>query len=144
MARPSKLTPEIRKQAYELALIGLTDKEMALAWDVSESTITRWKQADEEFCTSLKGGKALADATVAMALYQRACGYSHPEEKVFMSEGKAITVKTTKCYPPDTTACIFWLKNRQSNSWREKQEVQVSGGGELLEMIKAAQHKPSK
>lgn len=30
--------------------------------------------------------------------------------------------------PPDTTAQIFWLKNRKPNEWRDKHETELSGG----------------
>ena len=121
--RPSKLTPAILAQARALALIGLTDAQMAIAWDVGESTINRWKKNDE-FRESLKGGKTLADAEVGQALFQKAIGW----------DGQ----------PPDTTACIFWLKNRQPRQFREKQEAIHSFDDDFMEIVKAAQHKPSK
>jgi len=37
-----------------------------------------------------------------------------------------LIVPTVKHYPPDTTAAIFWLKNRQPAKWREKQEVETT------------------
>jgi len=121
--RPSKLTPAILAQARALALIGLTDAQMAIAWDVGEATINRWKKNDE-FRESLKGGKTLADAEVGQALFQKAIGW----------DGQ----------PPDTTACIFWLKNRQPRQFREKQEAIHSFDDDFMEIVKAAQHKPSK
>ncbi|ANK59826.1 hypothetical protein [Loigolactobacillus backii] len=30
--------------------------------------------------------------------------------------------------PPDTTAQIFWLKNRKPKEWRDKRETELSGG----------------
>ena len=49
-----------------------------------------------------------------------ATGYWHPEEKVFCRNGQIIRVKTIKYYPPDTAACIFWLKNRRPNLWSDR------------------------
>jgi transposase-like protein len=36
--------------------------------------------------------------------------------------------KVTKQVAPDTTAQIFWLKNRKPNEWRDKKETELSGG----------------
>jgi hypothetical protein len=32
-------------------------------------------------------------------------------------------------YPPDPTSMIFWLKNRQPQDWRDKQEHEHTGPG---------------
>lgn len=105
---------------------GFTDKELAEFYKVSRRTIARWK-ADEQFLSHLKKGKELADDNVERSLYERACGYSHPEDKIFIEKGKPIIVATTKHYPPEPIAAIFWLKNRKPEVWREKAEVKTSG-----------------
>lgn len=64
-----------------------------------------------------------ADAVIAQKLFHRAKGYEHPEDKIFNDSGKPLVVPTVKHYPPDTTAAIFWLKNRQPKKWRDKQEI---------------------
>ena len=53
-------------------------------------------------------------------MYQRACGYTHPEEQLFQFRGEVIRAKTTKHYPPDTEAAKFWLRNRHPGKWRDK------------------------
>ncbi|HEY1120195.1 MAG TPA: hypothetical protein VGE67_01285, partial [Haloferula sp.] len=83
-------------------------------------TIHTWKKTHAEFSDSLKAGKAVADADVADRLYQRAVGYSHPEDKVMQNNGVPLVVPTVKHYPPDVVACIFWLKNRRPDLWRDK------------------------
>jgi hypothetical protein len=118
--RPSKYRPEYAEQAEKLCRLGATDREVADFFDVDERTLNRWKRAYPPFCHALKRGKLLADAEVADKLYRRALGYSHGEEKLFLSEGSVIRVATVKHYPPDTTACIFWLKNRQPCRWRDR------------------------
>lgn len=35
--------------------------------------------------------------------------------------------QTEKTVPPDTTAAIFWLKNRKPDVWRDRKETQLSG-----------------
>lgn len=124
--RPSALTDKVMEQAYKLALLGLTDKAMADIWGVCEATITNWKQDCPEFLASLKKGKEEADAKVAQALYHRAMGYKHPAVKIFCQNGEVTEVPYVEHYPPDTTAGIFWLKNRQTKQWRDKQEVEAT------------------
>ena len=51
-------------------------------------------------------------------------GYSHENEKIFCHQGAVTRVSTIEHYPPDTTAAIFWLKNRQTAHWRDKKEVE--------------------
>lgn len=126
--RPSKYQPEVAEQAYKLCLLGATDKEMADFFGVAESTFHLWKKEHKEFSEALKRGKIIADADVAKSLYHRALGYSHPEDKIFNDNGEPLIVPTTKHYPPDPTAAIFWLKNRKPAEWRDKRDVQVEGG----------------
>lgn len=140
--RPSKYNPDVHvKQAYELALLGLTDAEMAAVFDVSEQTLNAWKQAHPEFLESLKMGKDLADATVADRLYKRATGYEHKAVKIVADAktGMDHTVEYIERYPPDTTACIFWLKNRQRAKWRDRVEndTTINGGLSLTNLTPA-------
>lgn len=125
--RPTRFKQEYCEQTRKLCLLGATDMDLADFFGVQESTINNWKKAHPSFLESIKAGKEEADAQVANRLYNRAMGYSHAEDKIFNNNGEALIVPTTKHYPPDTTACIFWLKNRQSGKWRDKQQVEHSG-----------------
>lgn len=129
MTRGVKSTykPEYAEQARKLCLLGATDKELAGFFNVAESTINKWKVDYSEFSESIKSGKDIADGDVADRLYRRAMGYSHKAVKIFNDQGAPLEVEYTEHYPPDTTACIFWLKNRQKGKWRDKQEVEQSG-----------------
>ena len=123
--RPTKYKTEFAEQARKLCVLGATDKQLSDFFEVSESTINKWKLDFPEFSESLKLGKLIADAEVADKLYQRATGYSHPEVKVFNNQGEIVTHECVKHYAPDPTAAIFWLKNRQSDKWRDKQHVEA-------------------
>lgn len=101
--------------------LGLTDLEMAKKFGVARSTFSLWKEKHPKFVKALKRGKEVADQIVEQSLYKRACGYEHPQDKIFCTDGEVTTVKTIKHYPPDTGACFIWLKNRAG--WRDKQEV---------------------
>lgn len=134
--RPTDYREEYCEQVEKLCKLGLIDKEIADFFDVDESTINNWKIAHPKFFESIKKGKTLADANVADRLYQRAMGYTHDAVKIFPSGGEAedregnkvkgpLIVPYQEHYPPDTVAAIFWLKNRQKDKWRDKQEVDV-------------------
>lgn len=126
--RPTAYKDEYADQAYKLCLLGATDEDLAKFFEVTERTINTWKTKQPEFLQSIKRGKDIADANVADRLYQRAMGYEHAEDKIFQYEGQPVIVPTTKFYPPDTAAGIFWLKNRQRGKWRDK--IDHEHGGE--------------
>ena len=132
MGRPSDYKEEYAELAYNYCLLGAIDKELAQFFDVSEQTINSWKSKFPEFLESLKKGKAQADAKVAKSLYNRAIGYQHDEDKIFNANGEPLIVHTIKHYPPDPVSAIFWLKNRQPNKWRDKQEIDHTTKGEKV------------
>lgn len=130
--RPTDFKEEYLEQAYKLCLLGATDASLADFFEVTEQTINNWKISQPEFFESLKDGKAKADAQVAQSLFNRAIGYkAEPELKEELAaDGITVieTTRTTKHVGPDTTAAIFWLKNRKSDVWRDKQEVEHQAG----------------
>jgi len=129
MARPTDYKQEYAKQAMKLAELGATDQEVADFFDIDVRTVYRWKHDQEEFCQALKAGKDVADDRVERSLYQKAIGYEQEEVKIFMPQGREEPVYAPfrAKVAPDTTAAIFWLKNRRSQDWRDKQEVEHSG-----------------
>ena len=123
--RPSKYNPIFANQARKLCLAGYTDKQLADHFEVSEATLYTWKKKHPDFLEALKKGKAIADGEVAASLYERACGYSHPETKVFNYLGQTFEHEVIRHYPPDTAAAFIWLKNRQPQAWRDKVEQKI-------------------
>ena len=136
MARPSKYRAEFAEQALKLCRLGATDKELADFFGASENTINRWKSDHPAFRESLKEGKSMADAQVADRLFKRATGYEHDAVKIDADAktGAEHIVQYVERYPPDTTACIFWLKNRRPDLWRDKTQSEHTGkdGAPLL------------
>lgn len=141
--RPSSFRPEFVEQAKKLTEFGATDVELADFFHVSINTIGNWRSAHPEFLEALKLGKDAADLRVSTSLYQRAMGYSFESEKIFMPSGakKPVRVKYREHVPPDTTAMIFWLKNRQPEKWRDRTHHEHTGkdGGPIqtLDLSKA-------
>ena len=127
VGRPTAYKKEYSEQVIKLCKLGATDKELADFFNVCEATINNWKIKEPEFLESIKKGKEIADAEIAESLYNRAKGYSHKEDKIFNDNGKPLIVPTIKHYHPDTTAVIFWLKNRKPNNWRDKTEQEHTG-----------------
>ena len=127
MARPSKYKPEFVEQAAKLCALGATDIEIADFFGVSVASLYRWKNEHPEFCESLKASKEIADDRVERSLFARANGYEHDEVDIRVIAGEVVQTPIRKFYPPDTTACIFWLKNRRPDLWRDKVEQEVTG-----------------
>lgn len=138
--RPTLYRDEYVGRVYTLALVGATDAELAEEFGVSESCLNNWKLAHPPFMESLKAGKLQADTHVADRLHQRALGFEFDEaqpiklKEVLYENGKRVKeterveiVMVHRVVPPDTTAGIFWLKNRRPVQWRDKQDVQHGG-----------------
>lgn len=99
---------------------GLTDKEIALEKiGVSYSTFKDWKNKYPALSAALKEGKEVPDRKVENALYRSAMGF-HYEEDMVTNLGEVVSVR--KYCSPNTTAQIFWLKNRKPKQWRRKTE----------------------
>lgn len=131
MGRPSKFDPVKCSQAEKLCKLGAKDKELADFFEVSEQTLNTWKKEYPDFLESLKKGKEIADSEVGERLFQRATGYSHPDVHISNYQGEITKTSITKHYAPDTTACIFWLKNRRPDLWRDRLEHTGRDGGPI-------------
>lgn len=127
MGRPSKFRPEFVQQAEKLCKLGATDLEIADFFEIDVRTLHRWKADNTEFCHALKAGKAEADERVERSLFARANGYEHDEVDIRVVNGEVVQTPIRKLYPPDTTACIFWLKNRRPDLWRDRVEQTIQG-----------------
>lgn len=127
--QPTSYSPEYAAQAEKLCAIGATDAEVADFFGVSVRTVHRWKHANDEFCHALKVGKDVADDRVERSLYQRAIGYEQEEVKIFMPAGaeNPVYAPYTAKIAPDTTAAIFWLKNRRKDEWRDVKASEITG-----------------
>lgn len=127
--RPTDYQEEYARSAEKLTALGATDIELADFFEVNVRTIYRWKHEHDEFCQALNKGKDKADERVINSLYQKAVGYEQEAVKIFMPGGatEPVYAPYREKIAPDTTAAIFWLKNRKPAEWRDKQEVEHSG-----------------
>lgn len=126
--------PEFAEQAFKLCLLGATNAELKQFFNVTGGeTLQRWCREHPDFAEALRAGKEQADAKVAESLYKRALGYSHPAVKIVAdaNTGASQVVEYTEHYPPDTSACIFWLKNRRPDVWRDRHELTGKNGGPI-------------
>jgi orotate phosphoribosyltransferase-like protein len=103
--RPSKYNKIDLKQVESLASLGLTDEEIAKVLDISRTTLHYYKKKPK-FLNTIKKGKLKADVQITKSLYEKA------------KSG-------------DTTAMIFWLKNRRPDKWRDKQDIDAIVKGKI-------------
>jgi hypothetical protein len=143
---PTKYKSVYNKQAYKLCLLGATDDELADFFEVHRDTIYEWKKVYPRFSDSIKKAKLVADATIAESLYERALGCTinvqqaiklttkmpvlddngKPTRQMMQTEVIQI-VDLKQGVAPDTTAAIFWLKNRNPANWKDKQVHTLEG-----------------
>lgn len=135
VGRPKALQDIDLELLTRLCKLGLTDEQLADFYEVSVATIYNAKNRDQEFLEAIKKGKEIADAAVGEALYQRATGYEHEAVKIQQYEGQIIETPYIKHYAPDTTAAIFWLKNRRRDDWRDSKNIDVQSKGEKVKGI---------
>lgn len=116
---------------------GLTYEQIAHNMGIDVTTLREWRKKNSTISTTLKKGKEVTDYEVENALYKKALGYNVLLKKTFKiktieynDQGKKIKEKEELVdgydeahIPADTTAQIFWLKNRKKEKWRDKVEV---------------------
>lgn len=122
---------------------GLTDEQIAHNMNIHVSTLYDYKNKYPSISESLKKGKEVVDFEVENALLKKALGYTVTLNKQKVTkDGDVVDTKEDVHIAPDTTAQIFWLKNRKPKEWREKQnydnEEELAKLDKLLEEQKNA------
>ena len=106
---------------------GLTDEQIAHNMGIVPSTFYEWKKKYPKLSESLKRNKEVVDLEVENALLKKALGYTITiNEQKIDKDGCIHNLKKDVHIPPDTTAQIFWLKNRRKAQWRDKVEVETN------------------
>lgn len=127
------------------AMDGLTGEQIAHNMGIAYSTFREWKKTYPALSAVLKKNKEVADRHVENALFKKATGFTATDRVVSSKklveykDGKRVrevtvpvVVEVERYYPPDTTAEIFWLKNRKPDHWRDKQNMEVNGEGKVM------------
>ena len=124
------LEPEGLLKIEGWARDGLTDEQIAKKMGINRDTLYSWKKNYPDISDTLKRGKEVVDRQVENALLKRALGYEYEEVKEKFENGICVERTITKKeVVADTTAQIFWLKNRKPDEWRDKPEAEQSTGG---------------
>jgi hypothetical protein len=162
--RPTTFKPEYSIDVERLCKLGVTDRDLCLWFDVSLQTIKNWKSKHPEFFIKLIKGKQTADTEVAGKLHKNATGYEYEEDqaikmkretrdpatgRITHTEEYIEIVRVKRFAKPDTTAQIFYLKNRRPDQWRDVvrtseedmiEKAKEMVGHKILEALKASGH----
>ena len=135
----SSYKPQYARQARQLCKLGAINREIARSFGVSERTIGNWLRQHPDFKEAVLHGRLEADSCIAERLYERAKGCVLPIVKIVEIDGKPQEVRYQQQLPPDTRACIFWLRNRRPQNWSEGRHQRPAVDTEkLLEALNAA------
>lgn len=138
LGRPTKLNNKVAAKMFVLSRRGLTQQEIADILEIGADTVSHWLQKPELFAF-IKQAKNVADAIVVRSLYERAVGYEFEQEEVLHHKGgDSEVVRVSKRLPPDVVACIFWLKNRQQQDWKDRSEMHHGGDVSLHAFLRGA------
>ncbi len=121
--QPKLYNPAYCELARDYCLVGATNEVLADFFGVSRRTIQNWIATHPDFADAVRKGRVAADAKVVRAPFERATGFSGKVTRTTLYRGEKHTITTTVSYPPDTQACVFWLRNRQSEYWQARAEA---------------------
>jgi hypothetical protein len=117
--RPTIYKPDNAEISRRICMLGATNDTLAGRFEVCRRTIDNWIATIPEFSDAVRQGREVADEAVVSALFARATGMEQKMTKVFCHRGQPVTANYTVQLPPDVRACIFWLRNRRPEQWRE-------------------------
>lgn len=145
--RPTKYMQEYDELVYKFCLLGATDKEIAAFLGIAESTLNNWKIEYPEFMESITRGKEHADMAVAQMLFKGTQDRLVPKQLAFKcrdvqyEDGKKVSeterveiVEVMETVPADFRNQQFWLKNRKSSVWRDRQEFDHTTNGNPINL----------
>ncbi len=129
------ITKDGLKKLEAWARDGLTDEQVAKNIGINRTTLYAWKNRYPDIDNALKRGKEVVDIEVENKLLQRAMGFEYEETETWIEEVDGVRKrrikKSKKVALPDTTAQIFWLKNRKPQEWRDTKDIEHGGKVEL-------------
>ncbi len=129
--RPSNYPALDHEMVLRFAQQGLTNEQIYGLLGIGKTAFYDYLKEYPEFANALKAGQSNGIEFAKRTLFQRATGYSHPEEKIFCHDGQIVRTQTIKHYAPDTTALIFYLINKAGGEYKDTRHIQASGGVDL-------------
>lgn len=134
---PKKYRKEFAAEAKALCFVGATNESLAEYFEVNVSTLSKWRLKYPEFREAFKA-KEEADKNVVGSLYRRAMGLEVVEVHEREKDGdREVERVVRKQIPPDTTAMIFWLKNRNPEQWSDRQDLNLTDGRSIAAALNA-------
>lgn len=131
--RPSTKTPMILDKILELTMKHKTDEQIGEIIGKSAKTIKRWRDADWEFCTTMRELQQESDELMEASLFKKGLGFTKSYTTQKVTQGVVKTVKETVYIPPDTQAMKLWLTNRTRNrkptegiAWRDRVDTTIA------------------
>jgi len=121
--RPTTYKPENDEIAHQACMLGATNEALAERFEVCRRTIDNWIATIPGFSDAVQQGREVADASVVSALFARATGMEQKMTKVFCYRGQPVTANYIAYLPPHVRACMFWLRNRRPEEWRENRPL---------------------
>lgn len=134
VGRPTKFNENLTSKIIEWTQNGKTVEQIAELLDINPGTLRNWWRANPEFFIAIREARQVADELVEASLFRKAVGYRYTEEAL----SKDGPVPVQRLAHPDTTACVFWLKNRKPEEWRDRSELGVGPVGQFDEEFDAA------
>ena len=144
MARPSKYDTEVKPYLDDIRKAvesGATIEEIATAFNLSESSIYKYKKEKTEFSKAFARGRGKVVIDIKAALLKKALGYEYEEEKKIGRKDKdgeniILIEKTKKHIPPSETAAAMLLRN-YDKEWLDRDNVSTDMKRQELELKKA-------
>lgn len=140
MAKPKRIfTDKEVEKILQLYQEGKTDAQVAKELSLKRVTFLDALKNTTGLTDTIKTIKSMPDSRVEKSLFERALGYSHKDTQFFCYQGEIVSQETVKHYPPDVSACVFWLCNRQPKRWKNVQKVDVEGqvNHKIIEIVRA-------
>jgi hypothetical protein len=141
--RPTVYKPDYAEIARHACMLGACNETLAERFEVSRRTIDNWIATLPEFGDAVRHGREVADESVVATLYARATGMERKSIKVVEGDGAPVTTTHTVQALPDVRACMFWLRNRRPEQWRENHAPAEDpyGGRDLAQELEEAEER---
>ena len=123
---PPRYQRKYAEQVAQAAQHGATRTEIMTLLGIDANVLLLWSMTHADFAEALRANDDRRTRRVEDTLYQRACGYTYPSEKIMVIDGQVVRVEITEIIPPDVAAARAWLEQKDAENWRPKRELNVT------------------